>query len=506
MAYNELKIYASGLLAYGLEKLATETVAKYANGETHEALAGKLFDRKTSVPRDPASAEQIDFNAGQTNNQYLLTLRTHEEYDEHAEVLPLTACMTDTVQAALESYTSLINSVEFDFKTNAWTLRVAADDTPIASGFEQDADGYDSVTLPPGVVFQKAEQNKVLFAVEGAAMKKLCRVHKLDYFKKIVVSYLEYNFPKHDCSVPECHILFAFSNYVHFAYHQDSKDLTSGSAVKLSFIFDISPGCSSMSVAGYNEFVYKFPGACAAFYSDLFHASGEAEMRTVKVAFFAALSLKAASSSVFLKDMDGTTTTEGKPAAEPAVPPPAAVDPPPEVAKGQEQKQEQELLPEQKQEQERERKEDEGQNEDLTALQPADDRASDGKAAADDDAKSSSSDVNVSATEESNESAAVESFKAASGDSDDKQPDVSGEDSTPAADGQTLMQKEDKVPAAVDPERTTVPAAPAVATADGATAGRVKHASFDSSAKKEDGGTGLKRKAPSSSTRAAAGK
>ena len=72
-AYAELKIYASRLLEYGLEKLAQETVAKYENGETHEALAGKLFDRKTSVPRDPASAEQIDFNAGQTNNQYLLT-------------------------------------------------------------------------------------------------------------------------------------------------------------------------------------------------------------------------------------------------------------------------------------------------------------------------------------------------------------------------------------------------------------------------------------------------
>ena len=129
-AYSELKIYARDLQEYGLEKLAKETVVKFANGETHEALAGKVFDRSTSSPRAPASNEQIDYNKAQTQNQYLVTLRTHDEYDEPSEVLPLTACVNDTVLAALESYTSLVSSVAFDFKADAWTLRVAPEDAP----------------------------------------------------------------------------------------------------------------------------------------------------------------------------------------------------------------------------------------------------------------------------------------------------------------------------------------------------------------------------------------
>ena len=301
-AYSELKIYARDLQEYGLEKLAKETVLQFANGETHEALAGKVFDRSTSSPRAPASNEQIDYNKAQTQNQYLVTLRTHDEYDEPSEVLPLTACVNDTVLAALESYTSLVSSVAFDFKADAWTLRVAPEDAPLPIGWAtgKDVAPYDLVNLPPGVPFQKEEQNKVLFAVGGKAMKKLCKVHKLDYFKQLIVRYLEHDFKNHHSNVEECHVLFGFSNYVHFSYHQDSKDLTSGSAVKLSFIFNLSPGRSSMSVAGSQDYVYKFPGACSAFYSDLFHCSGDAEMRTVKVAFFVTLSEKASSSVVDL--------------------------------------------------------------------------------------------------------------------------------------------------------------------------------------------------------------
>jgi hypothetical protein len=262
-----------------------------------------------------------------------------------------------------------------------------------------------------------------------------------------------------------------------------------------------------MSVAGFKEYVYKFPGACAAFYSDLFHGSGEAEMRTVKIGFFVALSEKPSPLRFFhvaASAMGGTTTTEGKPAAAPAVPPPAAVPPPPEVSKEQEQEQEQEQDPEQEQEQEREQERERGEDEEdaesTTALQPVGDLLSGPMAEAAGEEESDPSEMDVSADEEI-ATAPGESFQAANGDGDDKQPAVSGKDSTPAADGQPRMQKADKHLDADDPERATVPAAPAVATTGGTIAG--KRASIDS--KQADGGSKPKRTPPAENTRDAQG-
>ena len=68
-----------------------------------------------------------------------------------------------------------------------------------------------------------------------------------------------------------------------FGWHQDTEERRKQ---KLTIVYMLSSGRSTMCVAGAAEFVYSGAGAGGIFASDAWHRSGEAAPSTLKIAFF----------------------------------------------------------------------------------------------------------------------------------------------------------------------------------------------------------------------------
>ena len=69
-----------------------------------------------------------------------------------------------------------------------------------------------------------------------------------------------------------------------FGWHQDTEERRKQQ--KLTIVYMLSSGRSTMCVAGAAEFVYSCGGAGGIFASDAWHRSGEAPPSTLNIAFF----------------------------------------------------------------------------------------------------------------------------------------------------------------------------------------------------------------------------
>ena len=94
-------------------------------------------------------------------------------------------------------------------------------------------------------------------------------------------------FPGYAASSEGAHVLFNWCDHSLFTYHQDEKS-------DVTVIVNLSPSKSSFHIAGKDEAeTYSQPGDAFVLPSKAYHRSGEAERRTVKVAFFFKLTKKA---------------------------------------------------------------------------------------------------------------------------------------------------------------------------------------------------------------------
>ena len=81
-------------------------------------------------------------------------------------------------------------------------------------------------------------------------------------------------------SLGETHLVLGFNPHAHFTYHQDAKEYT------WSVTIQLSPGTSSISIAGKDEALFDGPGIAYLFPSQCFHRSGRKERRTLTATFF----------------------------------------------------------------------------------------------------------------------------------------------------------------------------------------------------------------------------
>ena len=91
------------------------------------------------------------------------------------------------------------------------------------------------------------------------------------------------------CVAKQVHVMFSFSAYTHYKWHTDVQDFENSgvSPGNMTFLVTLSPGKASFLIAGRDKEVkYEFPGDIKGFSSHLFHRTGSAESRTVKLAFF----------------------------------------------------------------------------------------------------------------------------------------------------------------------------------------------------------------------------
>ena len=80
-----------------------------------------------------------------------------------------------------------------------------------------------------------------------------------------------------------CHMLRQDSLQACFAWHQDNRN---NPHTKLSMVFLLSAGKSSMRIAGFEPFVYDAQGVGCAFPSAAHHRSGGSSAGTMKITFF----------------------------------------------------------------------------------------------------------------------------------------------------------------------------------------------------------------------------
>ena len=89
--------------------------------------------------------------------------------------------------------------------------------------------------------------------------------------------------------IEEVHVLFGFDPHTNYDFHKDAVDMDS--KVDVTLMVRLPPGSSTMTVAGaQREFEYEFPGDMAYFDAvNMFHRSGYATTRTLKLAVFISL-------------------------------------------------------------------------------------------------------------------------------------------------------------------------------------------------------------------------
>ena len=86
-------------------------------------------------------------------------------------------------------------------------------------------------------------------------------------------------FPDFVATSEGVHLLFNWNSHSLFTYHQDEKSM-------VTVIVNLAPARSTFHIAGKKEAEYKEPGDAVVLPSAVWHRSGEAQRRTVKVAYF----------------------------------------------------------------------------------------------------------------------------------------------------------------------------------------------------------------------------
>ena len=144
------------------------------------------------------------------------------------------------------------------------------------------AKGYDAYGLVQGP-HRRREQFKRTVVIEPHQLWQFVQV--LPHFSTLLNTVL-HTAPGRE--VAYVHILDQSSNQARFSWHVDNRaaDGPGYSDVELSFVFCVTPGQSSMRVAGKREFWYGGAGQGVLFHSALYHQSGFADHGTITVAVF----------------------------------------------------------------------------------------------------------------------------------------------------------------------------------------------------------------------------
>tara|TARA_B110000027_G_scaffold133302_1_gene161435 strand:- start:234 stop:1535 length:1302 start_codon:yes stop_codon:yes gene_type:complete len=208
-----------------------------------------------------------------------------------------------------------------------------------SGGFE---DAYTLVNVPLPLM-NKAEQERCVFAMRATQFKNITGAHGAILLKEVHQHVTQFVSPFKVLASPLVHVLFHFNDHAFFTYHTDDKSW-------MSVLVNLSYGSSTFHIAGREEeAIYDGIGSGHIFPSKVYHRSGRATRRSVKVAFFfqkspdhaidtedSLRSVPAAVPSVATADPEGDTVVkEEKPdhSAEPeaAASPEASSTPPPSL-------------------------------------------------------------------------------------------------------------------------------------------------------------------------------
>ena len=146
--------------------------------------------------------------------------------------------------------------------------------------------GFGELYVPVNVVqYDATQQKSCVFALKnkssvGLFSKPLLEV--ANTVTKTVQEHFALQLHRETTSVSlgETHLVLGFNPHAHFTYHQDAKEYT------WSVTIQLSPGTSSIQIAGKDEALFVGPGIAYLFPSQCFHRSGRKERRTLTATFF----------------------------------------------------------------------------------------------------------------------------------------------------------------------------------------------------------------------------
>ena len=128
-------------------------------------------------------------------------------------------------------------------------------------------------------VYSKAMQDRCLFGFNKATkFASECTSFAGNLNVKVFALMTEL-FPDFVATSEGVHLLFNWNSHSLFTYHQDEKSM-------ITVIVNLAPARSTFHIAGQEEAEYKEPGDAVVLPSAVWHRSGVAQRRTVKVAYF----------------------------------------------------------------------------------------------------------------------------------------------------------------------------------------------------------------------------
>ena len=184
---------------------------------------------------------------------------------------------------SLHTYISLVSA-----------LKTGTDDTDGVPKFHLDSVGgandvkkpggfqklYDSVNVP-ALLMKKPHQDRCIFGMSQPHFLKVAGSPGKRLYD-LVSKQVSDMYPEKSISCKAVHVLFHWNAHSFFTYHLDDDG-------DVSAIVNLSHGEASMHVAGCAKAVYDGIGSAHIFPHGVFHRSGDAPRRCVKVAFFFSL-------------------------------------------------------------------------------------------------------------------------------------------------------------------------------------------------------------------------
>ena len=135
---------------------------------------------------------------------------------------------------------------------------------------------YKTINVPSDKQ-KKNDQDRCIFALTPAVFFDIGGGHSrnmMSYVKDELTKLLH-----RDVRLQVVHLLFHWNEHSFFKYHQDDDG-------DITVIINLSPGEPTMHVAGQVEATYKGIGSAHIFPSKVFHRSGDAPRRCIKIAAF----------------------------------------------------------------------------------------------------------------------------------------------------------------------------------------------------------------------------
>ena len=285
--FERLKDYGRTLRAVGVDQLAHDLHEDSKRALAQLPLA--CLSESSAYDQDDPTAEMIASNkdtSGDLCQPHLLKADRYSEADGAAHLL-FGESNPVVIQEALNSYCLVIESV--GNSGSKYALIGAKSKKHYIGGWSKE--GYTNVNLPSRHAFQNKEQSKVVFAIAGRKdIEKFLIDFELFWVVSHMNGFVDQCFPKnYRCVAKQVHVMFSFSAYTHYKWHTDVQDFENSGVTpgNMTFLVTLSPGTASFLIAGRNKEVkYEFPGDIKGFSSHLFHRTGSAESRTVKLAFF----------------------------------------------------------------------------------------------------------------------------------------------------------------------------------------------------------------------------